>query len=161
VNFDERLQRAIQRGHEIAEHRQSESAAKELTEEQFKRLHSQHRLTLSEHIEKCLRALPSHFPGFQFQSVVSDRGWGAAISRDDADFGPGRTRSSVYSRLEMLVRPYSTAHVLELAARGTIRNKEVYNRTHYQMLAEVDLERFFELIDVWVLEYAELYAARH
>jgi hypothetical protein len=160
VNFDERLQRAIQRGQEIAEHRRSESAAKELTEEQFKRLHSQHRLTLSEHIEKCLRSLPSHFPGFHVETVVNDRGWGAAVSRDDADLGSGRSRSNVYSRLEMLVRPYSSAHVLELAARGTVRNKEVYNRTHYQMLAEVDLDRFFELVDVWVLEYAELYAAR-
>jgi hypothetical protein len=160
VNFDERLQRAIERGQKTAEQNRSESAAKELTEEQFKRLHSQYRLTLSEHVEKCLRSLPSHFPGFRFEVVVNDRGWGAAVSRDDADLGPGRSRSNVYSRLEMLVRPYSAAHVLELAARGTIRNKEAYNRTHYQMLGEVDLDRFLELVDVWVLEYAELYAAR-
>lgn len=160
MNFDERLHRAIQRGQQIAEQRRSESAAKELTEEQFKRLHSQHRLAVSEHIEKCLRTLPSHFPGFNFATVVNDRGWGAACSRDDANLGPGGSRSNVYSRLEMLVRPYSSAHVLELAARGTIRNKEVYNRTHFQMLAEVDLERFKELVDTWVLEYAELYSAR-
>ncbi len=160
MNFDERLQRAIQRGQHLAEQRRSESAAKELTEEQFKRLHSQYRLTLSDHIEKCLRTLPSHFPGFQFEPVISDRGWGAAVSRDDADFGLGRSRSNVFSRLEMLVRPYSNAHVLELAARGTVRNKEVYNRTHFQMLVEIDLERFIELVDHWVLEYAELYAAR-
>ncbi|MCC7085313.1 MAG: hypothetical protein IT427_09930 [Pirellulales bacterium] len=160
MNFDERLQRAIQRGQHIAEQRRSESAVKELTEEQLKRLHSQHRLTISEHIEKCLRSLPSHFPGFRFDTLVNDRGWGAAVSRDDADLGPGRSRSNLYSRLEMLVRPYSAAHVLELAARGTIRNKEVYNRTHYEMLAGVDLERFAELIDSWVLEFAELYAAR-
>lgn len=160
MNFDEKLQRAIERGQKIAEHNRSESAAKELTEEQFKRLHSQHRLTLSEHIEKCLRSLPSHFPGFRFETVVSDRGWGAAVNRDDLDLSPGRSRSSVFSRLEMVIRPYSNAHVLELAARGTIRNKEAYNRTHYQMLNEVDLDRFLELVDMWVLEYAELYAAR-
>jgi hypothetical protein len=160
VNFDDRLNRAIQRGQQIAEQRRSESAAKQLTEEQFKRLHSQHRLPVSEHIEKCLKTLPAHFPGFNFETFVNDRGWGAAVSRDDADLGPRGLRSNVYSRLEMSVRPYSTAHILELAARGTIRNKEVYNRTHYQMLAEVDLERFMELVDHWVLEYAELYAAR-
>ena len=160
MNFDERLQRAIQRGQHIAEQRRNESEAKALTEEQLKRLHSQNRLTLSEHIEKCLRALPSHFPGFRFETIVSDRGWGAAVSRDDADSTPGRARSNVYSRLEMLVRPHSSANVLELAARGTVRNKEIYNRTHFQVLNEVDLERFLELVDQWVLEYAELYAAR-
>src|SRR5690606_19691136 len=127
VDFEQRLQRAIDRGARVAEQRRSESAAAALTEEQFKRLHSQYRLSLSEHIEKCLRAMPSHFPGFEFKSVVSDRGWGAAISRDDADLSRGRSRTNAYSRLEMLVRPYSSAHVLELTARGTIRNREVYN----------------------------------
>ena len=91
--------------------------------------------------------------------MVSDRGWGAAVKRDDADLGRGRMRSNLFSRLEMVVRPYSTAHVLELTAQGTIRNKEVYNRSHFQPLAEVDIDRFKEMIDLWVLEYAELYAA--
>ena len=59
------------------------------------------------------------------------------------------------------VRPYSPSlHVLELAAKGTIRNKEVYNRVHYQLLTEVHMEQFAEMIDLWVLEFAELYAAR-
>jgi hypothetical protein len=48
--------------------------------------------------------------------------------------------------------------VLELAAKGTIRNKEVYNRTQYQRLTEVDVTSFVELVDLWVLEFAELYA---
>jgi len=82
------------------------------------------------------------------------------VSRDDADFGPGRTRTNVFSRLEIVVRPYSAAHVLELEARGTTRNKEVYHPSQYHPLSEVDIERFEELIDLWVLEYAELYAAK-
>jgi hypothetical protein len=49
--------------------------------------------------------------------------------------------------------------VLELVAKGTVRNKEVFSRNHYQRLADVDLESFRELIELWVLDYAELYAA--
>ena len=49
---------------------------------------------------------------------------------------------------------------LEVTAHGTIRNKEIYNRVHYQLLTEANLEQFAEMIDLWVLEYAELYAAR-
>ncbi len=158
MNFEERLQRAINRGGKIAESKEQAARSAAMNEEQFRRLHSQYRLQLSEHIERCLAKLPAHLPGFQFERVTSDRGWGAAVNRDDADFADGRR--NVFSRLEIAVRPFSTAKVLDLTARGTIRNKEVFNRTHYQLLNEVDLERFEELVDAWVLEYAELYAAR-
>ena len=42
-----------------------------------------------------------------------------------------------------------------------IHNKEVFNRTHFQFLAEADLDSFRELIDLWVLEYAEQFAAKN
>jgi hypothetical protein len=158
MNFDERLQRAIDRGGKIAAGKEQAARMEAMNEEQLRRLHSQHRLHLSEHIESCLEKLPAHLPGFQFERVTSDRGWGAAVNRDDADFADGRR--NVFSRLEIAVRPFSTAKVLEVTARGTIRNREVFNRSHYQMLNEVDPERFEELVDAWVLEYAELYAAR-
>ena len=60
----------------------------------------------------------------------------------------------------MLIRPASTYHVLDLAAKATIRNKELFNRSHFQRLAEVDLTSFTEMIDLWLLECAELYAAK-
>ncbi len=44
--------------------------------------------------------------------------------------------------------------MLELVAKGTIHNKEIYNRKRYQMLTHVDIASFRELIDRWVLEYA-------
>jgi hypothetical protein len=81
------------------------------------------------------------------------------VNRDDADF-VGSRRGNVFSRLEIAVRPFTSAKVLEITARGTIRNKEVFNRSHYQTLSEIDPERFEDLVDAWVLEYAELYAAR-
>ncbi len=159
MDFDERLQRAIQRGERSATARNQAARAAALSEEQLKRLHSQLRLTLSEYIERCLSRVPGFLPGFQYETVVSDRGWGAAVNRDDADFRDGR-RGSAFSRLEVVVRPYSSGHILEISARGTIRNKEAFNRTHYQPLAEADSDRFAELIDAWVIEYAELFSAR-
>jgi hypothetical protein len=69
-------------------------------------------------------------------------------------------RTNEYSRLEVTIRPYSASHVLDLAAKGTIRNKEIFNRNYYEPLADADAQKFSELIDAWVLEYAELYAAR-
>src|SRR5262245_11586472 len=127
MDFSERLEKAIQRGqrtHDAAERARAEAA---LGEEELKRLHSQYRLELSEHVDECLKQLPRHFPGFRHETVVGTSGWGAAVSRDDLQLDGGR-RQSLYSRLELTVRPFATSHVLELVAKGTIRNKEVFNR---------------------------------
>jgi len=56
------------------------------------------------------------------------------------------------------VSPHNKYHVLDVTAKGTIRNKEVFSRNHYQRLDDVDLDRFRELIELWVLDYAELFA---
>jgi hypothetical protein len=160
MDFEQRLSKAIERGARRGDVRQEEAAQKALTEEELKRLHTQSRLLLSEHIERCLERLPSHLPGFRYESVVSERGWGAAVLRDDMAGGRGLPRSNVFSRLELVVRPFSPYHVLELAGKATVRNKEVFNRTHYQRLTEADTTSFTELIDLWVLEFAELYSAK-
>lgn len=159
MDFQQRLEKAVERGTHANNARAKAAAQAAISEEECKRLHSQYRLELSEHIEEVVQQLPNHFPGFRFESVVGERGWGGAISRDDLVLEAGR-RSSSFSRLEVTVRPYSSAHVLELTAKGTIRNKEVYNRSHYQLLGQVDLASFSNLVDLWVLEYAELYAAK-
>ena len=156
MEFNKRLEKAIERGQQTSDARKRAQQKSELSEEDYRRMHSEFRLPLSEQIESCLEQLPSYFPGFQYSTVVNDRGWGAAVSRDDV----GPNRKNLFSRLEMLIRPYSSYHVLELTAKGTIRNKEVYNRTHFQRLAEADPATFAEMIDLWVLEYAELYAAK-
>ena len=157
-NFHERLEKAIHRGHQTLDVRQREAAEASIGEEELKRLHTRYRLELSEHIEECIRQMPQHFPGFRYESLASERGWGAAISRDDLAIS-GRRRDNYFSRLEMAVRPFSSLHVLELNAKGTIRNKEIYNRTQFQMLAEADVDTFRELVDRWILEFAELYSA--
>lgn len=158
-DFENRLQQAIQRGQRRQELDQQVARAEALSEDELRRRHGQLRLQLSEHIEHCIRRLPQHFPGFQYETIYGERGWGAACSRDDLRMEAGR-RGSDYSRLEMTVRPYSSYHVVDLVAKGTIRNKEVFNRSHFEEIARVDAARFLELVDLWVLEFAELFAAK-
>ncbi len=159
-DFEERLRKAIDRGQTRNAARAREAREKALTEEQLKNLHGKHRLLLSEHIEECIRKLPNHFPGFRTETIYGQRGWGAACSRDDVGRGAEGKRANFFSRIEMTIRPYSSLHVLELTAKGTVRNKELFNRRHFEKLHEADEDTFRELIDVWVLEYAELFAAR-
>ncbi|MEW4526205.1 MAG: hypothetical protein ACF8PG_11850 [Maioricimonas sp. JB045] len=160
MEFEDRLQRAIERGRQTRDERGRAAADEAMTQEEIRNLHSQCRLELTERVEDCLRRLADHFPGFEYQSVVSDEGWGARITRDDLKVAPGKRVENVYSRLEMLVTPLGSAAIVELVAKGTIRNKEVFNRKHFQQLSRVDLDSFKELVDLWVLEYAEQFSAR-
>lgn len=159
TSFDKRLEQAIQRGRRAGEARQREKAARELSEKELRQIHGEMRLAVTEKIEECLKRLIDYFPGFRFETVVSDRGWGSAISRDDIDVEGGR-RNAYFSRLEVVVRPYSEFHVFDLAAKGTVRNKELLTRAYHERVADADVESFLELVDRWSVEYAELYAAR-
>ena len=123
-----------------------------------RRRHSQYRLELTDHIEKLLSEMGDNFPGFRIETVVDESGWGAAVSRDDFRMEGGK-RGTFFSRLKLVVSPYNTYHVLDINAKGTVRNKELLSRNHYQRLADVDLQSFRELLEQWVLDYAELYAA--
>ncbi|MDX1961523.1 MAG: hypothetical protein SFX18_00130 [Pirellulales bacterium] len=158
-DFESRLSQAIQRGRQSAQASKAAAQRAALTEEQLRRLHSQYRLELAEHIESCLSKMGDHFPGFRLESVVGDRGWGAAAARDDVQMASGKA-STVFSRIEVTVRPYSTAQVLEIGVRGTIRNKEVLQRSLYHPLTDAQVARLIDQIDLWLVEYAELYAAR-
>ncbi len=158
MSFKERLQRATERGKQVRAAQLNEEAAKALSEEECRRLHSQYRLALTDHIENCLGELADNFPGFRAETIVDETGWGTAVSRDDLGLAAGR-RNSFFSRMQVVVSPYSQYRVLDIAAKGTVRNKEVVSRNHYQRLAEVDLQTFRELIETWALDYAELYSA--
>jgi hypothetical protein len=160
MDFDQRLQKAITRGEQIRSSDVRKRADKALSEEEFKNLHSHYRLELSEHIENCLRKLADHFLGFRYQTVVSEDGWGAKVTRDDLNLGSKRSAGNLFSRFEILVRPFSSAHIVELVAKGTIHNKEVVHNAHYQFLAEVDLDSLKAMVDQRVLEYAELFATK-
>lgn len=159
MEFEQRLERAIRRGKNRGDAREREKRTAAMNAEELKRLHSEYRLTLSDHIEKCTQKLANHFPGFRFETIFGDRGWGAACYRDDVGRGSKGGRDNFYSRVEMTVRPFNDYHVLDLAAKGTIRNKEVFSRNHFEELSDADIDQFVELIDIWVLEYAELFSA--
>ncbi|MBN2022654.1 MAG: hypothetical protein JW809_07650 [Pirellulales bacterium] len=159
TDFRKRLAEAAQRGQQAGDRRAEAEARRRTSQKELRRLHSEHRMALSERIETCLRALPDQFPGFRFETIVGPRGWGAAVSRDDIEVDRKRQRKNFFSRLELVVRPISEYFVLDLAVKGTIRNKEILARNYFQRLAEVDLPLFFDLVDRWVLEYAERFAA--
>lgn len=159
MDFEERLQRAIQRGEEKKSERLREEAMAKLTEEEFRSLHAQARAELSDYIEACLQQLATQFRGFQFQTVATPEGYGARVSRDDWVKTPQGLRERKYSHLEIIIRSYSPSRILELMARGSICNKETLQRTSFQFLHQLDLDSLKHQIDHWVLEYAERFAA--
>jgi hypothetical protein len=158
-DFEERLQKAINRGRRTREAEGAEIGKQQATEEDLRSQHSSLRLALSDHIEECLRKLSDHFPGFEYSTVVNEDGWGARITRDDINLTAGTNRS-LYSRLEMLIKPFSDAHILELSTKGTIRNRESLNRSNFRFLHEATVDGFREVIDGLVLEFAEQYSAQ-
>lgn len=158
-DFESRLESAISRGKKRADWKASQERQKVLSEEELRRLHTSYRLALSERIESAVQGVADHFPGFQQESLYGDVGWGSACFRDDLRIDSGR-RANQYSRLEMVIRPYSDLHVLDLKGKGTVMNRELFNRSFYVPVAEVDIEEFQQLIDTWAIEYAEVYAAK-
>ena len=159
MDFEQRLQKAIDRGQKTKETARQSQEARAATEEELRNLHSTARFDLTEHIEVCLRRLADHFPGFEYETLIDETGWGSRIRRDDIHLQRG-SADRLYSHFEMFVRPFSSSRLLDLVAKGTIRNKEVLNRNHFQRLTQLDIDSFSNLIDLWVLEFAEAYAAQ-
>jgi hypothetical protein len=158
MDFKDRLLRAAERGQQTRDAKAREEAAKAFSEEEWRRLHSSQRLELTEHIESCLRQLAENFPGFRYESVLNEAGRGGAVRRDDLEIVAGR-RENHFSRLQIVVSPPNAYHVLEITAKGAVRNKENFTRTHYQSQKDVELAAFRGLIEQWTLDYAEQYAA--
>ncbi len=158
MDFKERLQRATERGQQAREAKVQAQAAEAMSEEECRRLHSGYRLELSDYIETCQKQLADNFPGFRVSPVADEKGWGTEVKRDDLSLSAGR-RDNLFSRLTVTVAPHNQYQVLVIEARGAIRNKETFTRSHYQALKDADLENFRQLIEHWVLEYAEQYAA--
>jgi hypothetical protein len=159
MGFEKRLERAVERGQRAAEATAKARSEQTMSEREFKQLHSQYQVDLSDHIAACLKKLPDYLPGSQFASIVDERGWGGTISRDDLHIDPGGCRTKHFSHIELLVRPFADVHILNLVGKATIRNKEIFNRSFYELLTDVDLVAFRDTIERWVLEFAERYAA--
>ncbi|MCO8122954.1 hypothetical protein NHH03_14495 [Stieleria sp. TO1_6] len=158
-DFKSRFESAIQRGQRRREHSADEAKRKELTEEELRRLHTSFRLSLSERIEAKVKNVIDAFPGFRQEALFGEVGWGTACYRDDLNIQNGR-RSNQYSRFEMVIRPYSDLRVLDLKGKGAVKNRELFNRSLFRKIDEVDVSEFEDVIDAWTIEYAEQFAAR-
>ncbi|MGI9472528.1 MAG: hypothetical protein ACR2NZ_13385 [Rubripirellula sp.] len=158
-DFESRLESAISRGQRRADAKANQEKEKELSADELRRLHTSYRLSLSDRIESAVNRVADHFPGFQNESLFGEVGWGSACFRDDLRIVGGR-RSNQYSRLEMVIRPHSDLNVLDLKGKGTVMNRELFNRSFYVPVAEVEVEEFDQLIDSWAIEYAEVYATK-
>lgn len=160
MDLEQRLKQAIQRGQHSRDTAGRAAQARELTEDDLRRIHSEYRLALSEHIEEGLRRLADHLPGFSYTTVYGEGGWGGRLTRDDLALSAGRQPESQYSRFEIVVGPFNpSVAILDVVAKGTVRNREAINRRHYQKVIEVDMVQMREHVDQRIVEFAELYTA--
>jgi hypothetical protein len=53
----------------------------------------------------------------------------------------------------------SSLGIVDVIAKGTIRNRELFSRNYYDELESTNVEKLEQMVDTWLLEYAELYAA--
>ena len=158
-DFSKRLESAIERGKRVADERAGRTRAQEQSEEELRERHSEYRLILCEDIEKTIHQLADHFPGFRSESVYDDDGWGSACYRENLHIKDGR-RTTQFSRFEIVVRPCSDLLVLDIKGKGTVNNREVFNRSHFAKLADLDLQDFRQCIQTWSLQFAEMYASK-
>jgi hypothetical protein len=160
MDFDSELEAAIQRGQHRNELQQQSQRQAELSADQIRKRHNEFRLNLSEHIESCLKKLENHFPGFEYETLYGEKGWGGAISRNDLDRGRDGRAGSFFSRLELTVRPQNEFNVVNIAGKGTIRDKELFNWNHYENITDADQSAFETMLDKWILQFAEQFAVR-
>lgn len=164
MDFEKRLNQAIQRGLQASNAEGQARVEQALGVEDLRRMHSEFRLELSEHIDECFRQLARMLRGFESRQVMGDDGWGVEIQRDD--LGPqnagGTSRphySRYFTRLQIAVKPFSTANIVEIIGKATVRNKELFSRSQFQRLPNIDSAVFKQTIDQWILEFAEKYTA--
>ncbi len=154
MDFEKQLKSAIDRGKSRGDAEAKAEKEKKLSETDLRSRHVEFRLGLSEHIEQGLKQLCEHFPGFDYETLIGEKGWGGRLSRDDLNRG-----GSFYSRVEIAVRPINEFNVVNITGKGTIKNKEVFNWNHFEDIPDGVMEEFQKKIDSWILMYAEKFAS--
>ncbi len=160
MDFEDKLQKAIERGQ--SRNSASKNAQKKaaLTSEDLRNRHNEFRLNLSEHIEAGLKKMANHFPGFDYETIYGTRGWGGAVKRNDIDRGPDGRAGSFFTRVEITVRPQNEFNVVNIAGKGTIRDKEIFSWNYFEEIEHAKQETFETMLDKWILQFAETFAAR-
>ena len=156
--FSKRLESAIERGKQVANQKADDQRQREQTEEELRDRHTELRLVLCEKIEKTINSLADHFTGFRSESVYDEDGWGSAAFRENLHIADGK-RMTKFSRFELVVRPCTELLVLDIKAKATVNSREVFNRSHYCKVAEVELADFERCIEAWSIQFAEIFAA--
>lgn len=159
-DFQNQLEAAIERGQQKGDREARSAKQQTLSSEEIRRRHNDFRLDLSEHIEQGLQQLANHFPGFKYETIYGTRGWGGALSRDDIDRGADGRTGAFFSRIEITVKPLNEFNLVNITGKGTIRDKELLTWNHFENIGQADQALFRKTIDRWMLEYAELFAAR-
>lgn len=160
MDFDKKLEGAIQRGQNRNSQLRNAERQKSMSAEEIRKQHTDFRLDLSEYIETNLKKMADHFPGFEYETIYGSRGWGGAIHRTDLDRGDDGKAGSFFSRLELTVKPLNEFNVVNIAGKSTIRDKELFSWNHFVDLADATTEDFHERLDSWMVQYAEQFAAR-
>ena len=160
MEFEDQLQKAISRGKERNANRASSEKKKLNSAEELRNIHNRFRLELSDYIEQGLNKLVNHFPGFEYETIFGERGWGGAIYRDDRADGPGGKAGAFFSRVEITVRPQNEFNVVNITGKGTVKNKEIFVWNFFKDIVDADESEFKEKIDLWILQYAEQFAAQ-
>jgi len=160
MDFESELEKAIQRGKSMGEAQNDANKQAATSKEQLRNKHNELRLNLSEHIETGLDKLSNHFPGFEYETLYGHRGWGGAVARNDIDRGPDGKTGTFFSRCEITVRAQNEFDVVNITGKGAIRDKEIFTWNHFEDIPKADQAEFEAVIDRWILEYAEQFAAR-
>ena len=59
-----------------------------------------------------------------------------------------------------MVRPINELNVVNIAGKGTVANKEIYAWNQFEDISDAKLESFQQIIDSWIVMYAEKFASR-
>ena len=159
-DFADRLDQAIARGSRQRQASEQQQQAAEFSRDQARDRHGEARHVITERIEAVLNALADRLPGFEYEGVYAVTGWGGAIFRNDIALGRDRTSRDLYSRLQISVSPIGEQppFILETVCKGTVRNRELLNRKHFERLDKAEDADFVEKVDQWAVEFAELYS---
>jgi len=157
MDLEKKLQQAIERGKSKKDTTQA-GDPNQWTPQRLKNHHNNIRLALSDYIESVLKKVDDMVPGFKSEILFGDKGWGTAIYRDDFAMING-SRQNLYSRLEVFVRSMNEYHVVDVATKATIGNKELWNKNFYQEIPEADQNKMQEKVDQWAVEFVEAYTA--
>ena len=126
-----------------------------MTKKELQRLHSQARLELASTSSAACGSWPTAFPAF-----ASRRSWIRAagarrISRDDLRLRRGTAATSCFSRLEMLITPITPRRCWNWPPKARSATARSSAARNISVSPSPHMPVFANLIDLWVLEYAE------